>query len=302
MLIGSCFADNISERLKQHKFNVLANPNGTLFNPLSVANSLDSYVEGKQYTADDLFYLNEIWNSWTHHSDYSDIDRQAALDKINQSQTKAHEFIQSATHIIITLGSAYYYQHKELDIPVSNNHRAPAQWFEKRLLQVNEIVSKLTSTLDAIKAINPNIQFLCTVSPVRHIRDGVVENNRSKARLIDAVHTICEREDSSYFPSYELVIDVLRDHRYYDIDLVHPNYLATDYVWNQFTQACMDSDTQTLMKQLKEITIARSHKPRFPQTEAHKKFKESYVQKIKALQQQHPYLSLNEELSYFEQD
>lgn len=299
MLIGSCFANNMAERLRQHKFDVLSNPHGTLFNPYSVANSLDSYVIGKQYVKQDLFYLNEIWNSWEHHSDYSDIDKHVALETINATQTEAHKFIESATHVIITLGSAYCYRHKELDITVSNNHRAPAAWFEKCLLSVDEIVNKLQNTLNKISTSNPEVQFLFTVSPVRHVRDGVVENNRSKARLLEAVHTLCEREDSYYFPSYELVIDILRDHRYYDIDLVHPNYLATDYVWERFTQACMNDETRDLLRILKEISIAKKHRPRFPQTEAHKKFKESYAQKIRALSEQHPYLQLNEELTYF---
>ena len=287
-------------RLKQHRFDVLDNPHGILFNPLSVANSIDSYIQGKQYCADDLFYLNELWNSWEHHTNFSNIDKDAALAAINQSQTVAAEYIRTASHVMITLGSAYYYILKETGQGVSNNHRAPAQWFEKKLMSISEITDKFSATLQSLLEVNPGVQIIFTVSPVRHYRDGLVENNRSKARIIEAVHELCDRfSQAYYFPAYELVIDILRDHRYYDIDFVHPNYLATDYVWGRLTEACMDEETIKLMKQVHEIAIARAHKPRFPQTEAHKKFMESYVQKIRALIAQHPYLQLNEELEYF---
>ncbi len=299
-LTGSCFAENMAIRLKQHRFNVLDNPHGILFNPYSVADSLDSYIEGRQYSAGDLFYLNELWNSWEHHTQFSDIDKEAALTRINQSQADAAAYIRSATHVMITLGSAYYYVLKETGKPVSNNHRAPANWFEKKLMGIDEIVSKFTVTLNNLLAINPNVQIIFTVSPVRHYRDGIVENNRSKARIIESVHALCDHfEQAYYFPAYELVIDILRDHRYYDIDFVHPNYLATDYVWTRMVDACMDEPTKTLMKEVHEVVVARNHKPRFPQTETHKKFRQSYVQKIRALTTQHPYLQLDEELKYF---
>ena len=150
LLIGSCFADNMAARFQQHKFHVLSNPHGTLFNPLSVAYSLDSYIEGKIYDDREMFFLNEIWNSWEHHSDFSDIDKHTALQRINDSQRSAAEFIKTATHMVITLGSSFYYHHIENDKPVSNNHRAPAQWFEKRLLTVQQTVDAFTHTLDEL--------------------------------------------------------------------------------------------------------------------------------------------------------
>lgn len=299
-LTGSCFAENMAIRLKQHRFNVLDNPHGILFNPISVAESLDSYIHGRQYDSEELFYLNELWNSWDHHTSFSNIERNAALEAINESQATAANFIREATHVMITIGSAYCYVLKETGKIVSNNHRAPANLFEKKLLDIDEIVEKFTSTLNALHAINPNAQIIFTVSPVRHYRDGIVENNRSKARIIESVHQLCEKfPQAYYFPAYELVIDILRDHRYYDIDFVHPNYLATDYVWNRLTESCMDDATRLLMKQVYEVAIARQHRPRFPQTEAHQKFRMSYVQKIRALMTQYPYLELNEELEYF---
>jgi len=300
LLIGSCFTEHMSDRLAQHKFSVLSNSHGILFNPLSVAHSLDSYLNDKRYTNEDLFYLNELWNSWDHHTRFSNIDQQAALDSINTSQQEVSAFIKDTDWVMITLGSAYQYYLKDSHRPVANNHRAPAQWFEKKLLGIEEIVTALAQTLEKLFAINPYVQILFTISPVRHIRDGVVNNNRSKARLIDAVHTLCERFDKTYyFPAYEILIDILRDYRFYDIDFVHPNYLATSYVWEQFVKGCIAPDTQKVMQEVQEIVTARSHRPRFPQTEGHRKFMESYVHKLKDLLSRHPYLNLQEELNYF---
>ncbi|HXS35936.1 MAG TPA: GSCFA domain-containing protein [Flavipsychrobacter sp.] len=303
LLIGSCFTEHIYERLAHHKFQVLSNPHGILFNPLSVAYSLDSYLENKQYTAEDLFYLNEIWNSWDHHTRFSNIDKGKALESINNSQTKAATFINQADWIIVTLGSAFQYYLKENGKPVANNHRAPAQWFEKRLLPVEDIILSLSNTLKKLFATNPWTKVIFTISPVRHIRDGVIDNNRSKARLIEAVHMLCDQfEQAYYFPAYELVIDILRDYRFYDIDFVHPNYLATTFVWEHFVKSCIEAETQTIMQEVQEIMTARSHRSRFPQTEAHQKFKVSYAAKITALMKKYPSLHLDDELRYFTSD
>lgn len=300
LLTGSCFTEHISDRLAQHKFDVLSNPHGILFNPLSVASSLNSYLDNKQYTKEDLFQLNELWNSWDHHTRFSNIDADAALAGINASQQEAGTFIRKAKWVIITLGSAFQYYLKDSGKPVANNHRAPAQWFEKRLLDIDVINGELDATLQRLFSVNPDVQVLFTISPVRHIRDGVVDNNRSKARLIEVVHNLCaEHERAHYFPAYELVIDILRDYRFYDIDFVHPNYLATTYVWEHFANACIEPATRALMQQVQEIVTARGHRPRFPGTEAHKKFKADYTAKVQALIAQHPYLNLKDELSYF---
>lgn len=300
LLVGSCFSENMYDRLVQHKFSTASNPHGILFNPLSVADSLNSYINGKLYAEDDLFYLNELWNSWDHHTRFSHTDKAAALAAINTSQQQATAFIKKASHVIITLGSAFQYYLKENGKPVANNHRAPSQWFEKRLLDVNTIISALDNTITKLKSHYPDTKIIFTISPVRHIRDGVVDNNRSKARLIEAIHSLCGlHHHAYYFPAYELVIDILRDYRYYDIDFVHPNYLATSVVWEHFTNACMSADTRQLMKELGEITTARNHKPRFPDTEAHKRFMSTYAQKISELIQKYPYLNLQVEAAYF---
>ncbi len=300
LLIGSCFTEHISERLQQHKFRVCTNPHGILFNPVSVAESLDRCVSGESYKEDDLFYLNELWNSWKHHTRFSHTDKKSALELINSSLKEAESVIRNANYIIITLGSAFQYYLKENNHPVSNNHRAPSQWFEKRLLEIDTICERLQQSINNITSINADVKFIFTISPVRHIRDGVVQNNRSKARLLEAVHQLCENnEQAYYFPSYELVIDVLRDYRFYDIDLVHPNYAATQFIWEKFVDACMCNETKTLMQQVSEIAIAKKHRPRFPDTEAHQRFLKDHLVKAKNLVEKLPYLNFNDEIEYF---
>ncbi|MEZ5017807.1 MAG: GSCFA domain-containing protein [Flavipsychrobacter sp.] len=300
MLMGSCFAENISAKLAEHKFDICTNPHGILFNPLSVADSINSYIEQKQYTEDDLFYLNELWNSWEHHSRFSHIDKDAALSQINQSQEQAHRFISSADYLIISLGTAYQYYRKDSGMPVSNNHKAPSQEFEKVLLPIEEITNSLSDTIEALENTNPNLQILFTVSPVRHIRDGVVENNRSKARLLEAVHDICGRyEQVHYFPAYELLIDVLRDYRFYDTDLVHPNKQAVSYIWERFMNSCMEDTTLTYIKEIAELNSAYQHRPRFEQTEGHQQFLAVYAKKLRVLREKYPHINWSEEEQYF---
>jgi len=303
LLVGSCFTENMTDRLQQHKFRCLSNPHGILFNPMSVADSIESYITGRTYTDKDLFYYNELWNSWDHHTRFSNINQEPALNNINESQIHAATFIKQADVVVFTLGSAFQYFLKENGKHVANNHRAPAQWFEKRLLETSLITELLSDVIKKLHQANPFVQVILTISPVRHIRDGVVDNNRSKARLIEAVHTICGSIDYvKYFPAYEIVIDILRDYRYYDVDFVHPNYLSTTYVWEQFVQSSMSAETQTVMKEVHEIMTARWHKPRFPQTDAHKNFMKSYSLKTQNIISAHPYINLQEELNYFSEN
>jgi GSCFA family len=308
MLIGSCFTEHIGNALGDLKFNVLQNPNGILFGPDSVCKSLTSYISNKKYSTNDLFQLNEVWNSWQHHSRFSNINVDEAVRIINESQQAAHDFLKQADWLIITLGSSFSYRlTAEADLAsenisngVANCHRAPANWFTKDMLGIDEVTKMLEDCLKQLKAFNPKLKLIFTVSPVRHIRDGVVENNRSKARLIEAVHDIVSKSESVfYFPAYELVIDVLRDYRFYDIDLVHPNYPATEFVLEKFTEACIDESSQKLMKEIKTIAIARKHKAFQPETNAHKQFLSSHFDKTKSIQQKYPFLNFTDELNYF---
>ena len=299
-LIGSCFTEHIGRRLEELKFPVLQNPNGILFDPASVCKSLNSYINLTQYYKKDLFYLNELWQSWNHHSQFSGMNAIDVITNINKSQQQANEHLQKATWLIITLGSSYLYQLTDQNQSVANCHRAPANWFKKYLQTTDETVIALEDTIQKLRNFNPLINIVFTISPVRHIRDGVVENNRSKARLIEAVHTVTEKcSNAWYFPAYELVIDILRDYRFYDIDLVHPNYAATEFVFDKFQQNFISPDTQELMEEIKKISNGYKHKPFQPETESHQSFLRGTLEKVKAIQSRVPHLDFSKELMYF---
>jgi hypothetical protein len=278
----------------------LQNPNGILFDPLSVCHSLNSYIEHKQYFEDDLFYLNECWHSWRHHSRFSNTDKEACLKNINATQKEAHHFLKKTNWLIVTLGSSFSYRLVEEDKFVANCHKAPAQIFNKHLCTIEETIAAFENLLPKLFYFNPDIRIIFTISPVRHIRDGVTENNRSKARLIEAVHYLVNKfAQLHYFPAYELVIDVLRDYRFYDIDMAHPNYAATQFVLEKFAETCMNKETQELTETIKKIITARNHKPFNPHSQQHKKFLENFLQQTQALQKQYPYLNFEEEISCF---
>ncbi len=307
--MGSCFTENMGAKLRQHKFNILENPNGILFNPISITKSIDSYLLPKIYTPAQLFYQNESWNSWEHHSRFSNPDKALCLQHINQSQQQANQYIHSADWLIITLGSAFAYslqnnlQDSGAGISgeiVANCHKVPTDKFNKILLPLNEIIEAVTQSMLQLFECNPTVNILFTISPVRHLREGLVENNRSKALLITAVHQLVEKfSHVFYFPAYELVIDDLRDYRFYAEDMVHPNYAATNYVWEKFITTCVDEPTQKLMKEINEVNAAKSHKPFNPTSEQHKKFLQVNLDKVSALAKQYPYINFEAEIKYF---
>lgn len=297
MLLGSCFTEHITKYLMNAKFDCMQNSHGILFNPMSVCKAMEDVINQKIYLENDLFFLDEYWHSWFHHSDFSYRDSNKSLDQINNEIKTQHQSLKNADYLIITLGSAFAYFHLENQYYVSNNHRAPAAWFRKDLLTISDMKTKMQSTLDALKKFNPKLKVIFTISPVRHVRDGVIENNRSKARLLEVVHSL---DETYYFPAYELVVDVLRDYRFYDIDLVHPNYQATAYVWENFVSFCIDPSYVPLLKELEQIRKSFLHKPKDTESKAHKKFLAENALKCRQLQKQFPYLNLTAELTYFD--
>ena len=306
LLIGSCFTENIGEKLYKHKFSILQNPNGILFNPVSVAEAITGYINNRQLSQADIFEHNETWHSWQHHSRFSGITPQECLQKINDSTAAAHAYVKHADHLMITLGSAWVYALTEQAANTmsgqvaANNHKAPANWFHRRLLGVEETLAVLDTMLQQLLRFNPQLHIMFTISPVRHLREGVIENNRSKAVLIQAVHQLAEQyAQLYYFPAYELVIDDLRDYRFYAEDLVHPNYQATQYVWEKLVASCMSDDARALMKEIAEINLAYQHKPFNPSTERHRHFLASYYAKTKALAGKYGYIDFAAEITHF---
>lgn len=311
LLTGSCFTEHIGQALAGYKFRVMQNPNGILFGPDSVCRSLEAIAAGQEVKEEELFCMQEVWHHWQFHSRFSHTDKEKALEAMNRSRHEATAFLQKADWLLITLGSSFAYKltgeaERGGQLPgegVANCHRAPAAWFRKELLSIGEIQAMLENSLRTVRAKNPGLRVLLTVSPVRHIRDGVVENNRSKARLLEVVHTLAAgSNDVFYFPAYELVMDVLRDYRFYDIDMVHPNYAATEFVLEKFREYCIDPGAHSLMEEIRKIRIARQHKPFQPDTEAHRRFLRAHYEKAKALQDQWGFLDMSEELEYFRKE
>ncbi len=305
LLVGSCFTEQIGKKLAAYKFETIENPNGILFNPISIAKAIKSYTNDKVFQEDDLFFYNELWASREHHTRFSHPEKLQALQNINLERKAAKDFIGTADWILITLGSAFVYEWKdveqknEFESVAANCHKIPTDKFNRRLLKSIEIAAALKEMQEAIRAINSKAKFIFTISPVRHLREGFIENNRSKAALIQAVHELTNESNSFYFPAYELVIDDLRDYRFFAEDLVHPNYAATNYVWGKFVPAVIDEPSQIIMKEINEINAAVNHKPFNPTSISHKKFLQTNFEKVVALSQKYPYLNFSNELQFF---
>lgn len=305
MLIGSCFTEHIGNSLSELKFDVLQNPNGIIYDPISICQNLVSYIQQKIFTENDIFERNGLWQSWQHHSRFSGTNKQIVLERINDHQKAAHTFLQNADWLILTFGTAFSYRlmddkSGETIRSVANCHKAPSSWFQKNLLSITEMVTAMDNCMHQLFHFNPKLKILFTVSPVRHIKDGLIENNQSKARLIETIHHMVNKFDKLfYFPAYELVIDVLRDYRFYDEDLVHPNRQATQFVFDYFVKSCMDDASINLLKEVESVVNARNHRPFQPGSVAHKQFLHSFFDKTNKLQSSHPYLNLQRELDYF---
>ena len=249
---------------------------------------------------DDLFFHDELWHSWQHHSEFSGIDETTVLQKMNQSQSQANIFLKTASWLVITLGTSYNYQLKSNNEPVANCHKAPANFFDKSLMSIDDIYSRLAGVIKNLQLYNPDIKIIFTISPVRHVRDGIIENNRSKARLIEATHSIVEQSDNVfYFPAYELVIDVLRDYRFYKSDMVHANEIAVNYVFETFCNTYLDEAAKKLISELKPLLNAMNHKPFQTDSAAHKKFLNTQLERARKISQAHPIIDLSKEIKYF---
>lgn len=300
LLLGSCFAEEMGEKLQQHLFPALLNPHGILYNPISITKAVHSYLDHKKYTEADLFMHNDLWHSWDHHSRFSALTPAAVLDNINAAQEEAARCLSKARWLVITLGSAHAYVLKETGQLVANCHKVPMSAFYKKLLTVDEIITALDNMMHRLFFHNRDVNILFTVSPVRYARDGVVENNLSKAILLQVVHQLVNKFDRLfYFPAYELVIDDLRDYRFYKDDLVHPNETAVNYVWEHFVNSCIHPASQQLLKSIQDLNRARQHKPFNPGSPQHRQFLRTYAGKVAALQQEHSYLQLEELARYF---
>ena len=230
LLLGSCFSENIGDKLSYFKFQSTQNPFGILFHPKAIENFITNAINEKKYLDDDLIFQNETWHSFDAHSSLSSVNKNELLNKLNASISITNRALKEASHIIITLGTSWVYRFIETDAIVANCHKIPQKKFLKKLLLVEEITKSLAAILVLLKSVNKDISVLFTVSPVRHLKDGFIENTQSKAHLIAAIHQVLEHQNVSYFPSYEIMMDELRDYRFYAEDMIHPNKTAINYI------------------------------------------------------------------------
>lgn len=282
------------------KWPISINPFGILYNPISISKGLERLFQQRAYTEAELFFHQELWHSFDHHSVFSHPSRAQCLQLINERFEESHRLLQQIDRLIITLGTAYVFVHKEKGQVVGNCHKLPSNHFERKRLSVGEIEGSLAHTLQLLKKAFPSLEVILTVSPVRHIRDGLLENQRSKASLLLATEALTEQFSFvHYFPAYELLIDDLRDYRFFEADLIHPNALAIDYIWEHFLETYVSFGDRPLMGEVQKIVQAATHRPFHPHTEQHQRFIKNQLFHIQQLEDKHPFLNFETEKRHF---
>lgn len=283
MSIGSCFSENIGNLLNHYKFDTTVNPFGILFHSTAIKSVIKNAIKNKVYTESDVFYHNELWHCFEAHSKLSHSSKETLISFLNKATLHTNNKLQAATHLVITLGTAWVYKHKKTTQIVANCHKVPQKEFSKQLLSVTEIRNDLLQIIQLAKRINPELHFVFTVSPVRHLKDGFIENQQSKAHLLTAVHQVLKVENTSYFPSYEIMMDELRDYRFYKEDMLHPNSTAINYIWEKFVNSFIDAAAIPILKEVEAVQKALQHKPFNPNSKTHQLFLKKIEKKIVAL-------------------
>ena len=286
ILIGSCFSDNIGEKFNYFKFKSLINPFGVVYNIVSIEKLITRTLQNSSFTKSDFIFYNEIWQSLDLHSNFSHKYLESAINQANESLKQTRKQLLKASHIIITLGTSWVYKYKKDNTVVANCHKIPQTKFTKTLLSVNDIKESLNKIIKIIKKYNLNINIVLTVSPVRHLKDGFIENSQSKAHLLTAIHQL-NKKNTFYFPAYEIMLDDLRDYRFYKNDMLHPNNLAIEYIWNCFKRAWLNKSTDSLIKKIDIIQKGLKHKPFNPDSKKHKDFIKKLKNKIKEIKEKH---------------
>ncbi len=273
MFIGSCFSDNIGAKLCELKIPCLVNPFGVLYNPQSVMQSLRDIVNLRIFNEEDLYFYRQRYISFAHHGSFSGSDKFDVLDKINKGISNAHKFLKDANLLYITFGTFRAYKLLKNNMIVANCHKLPHKEFENFLLNIDDVFASYNLLIDDLKKFNPDLDIIFTVSPVRHWKDGAVNNQISKSYLFILIHKLLEKHNHThYFPAYEIMIDDLRDYRFYADDLLHPNALAVSYIWEKFEDCFFSSKTKELVKRIKQIQKNLNHKAFYPESEEYKKF------------------------------
>ncbi|MFN0728845.1 GSCFA domain-containing protein [Polaribacter gochangensis] len=292
LLLGSCFSENIGNKLAYYKFQSNQNPFGILFHSKAIENLISNAINEKEYTENDVFYLNERWHSFDAHSSLSSPDKNELLSHLNRQITATNQQLKNASHIIITLGTSWIYRFIETDTVVANCHKIPQKKFLKELLSVDEITESLEAIIALLKSVNQKVNVLFTVSPVRHLKDGFTQNQQSKSHVISAIHQVVEpRNYTHYFPSYEIMMDELRDYRFYEEDMIHPNKTAINYIWEKFSDSWISEDSKETMKEVSTIQNGLNHRPFNSNSEKHQQFLKNLETKKHQLQQQFSWMT-----------
>lgn len=300
LVMGSCFAENIGKRLATGKFICEENPFGVLYNPLSIATALRQMMEGRTYdeASPELVEHGGLWHSLMHHGSFSASTREECLTRINERLTKAHTFLPQTRLILITFGTAYVYRHREKGMVVGNCHKLSERSFTRERLATEEIVTEYTALIESLIRMNPDVHLLFTVSPIRHLRDGLHANQLSKATLLLAIDRLCQLmpEQCSYFPAYEIMMDELRDYRFYADDMMHPSPLAIEHIWRHFADIFFPQQTKKFLQAWEEIRQALDHRPFHPEGEAYKQFLSQIELRIHRLKEKYPNFDAENEL------
>ncbi|WP_203257769.1 GSCFA domain-containing protein [Hyunsoonleella ulvae] len=297
VLLGSCFSENIGNKLEYFKFLNSQNPFGVLFHSKAIETLLFRAVNEKIYSESDIFFHNERWHCFDAHSGLSDTSKDKLLSKLNSQLKSFGKSIQNTTHVIIALGTAWVYRFLESNSIVANCHKVPQREFGKELLLVEDVHQSLENITSSLRSINPKASIIFTVSPVRHLKDGFVENTLSKSHLIAGIHHFLNQKSSIknhksfYFPSYEIMMDELRDYRFYTEDMIHPNQTAINYIWETFKKVWVSEDSYKVMEQVDTIQKGLQHKPFNPNSEAHQKFLQNLEIQKKQINSAFPHIT-----------
>lgn len=300
LMLGSCFAQNMGEMLLKRKFRVLVNPFGVIYNPISVKLVLKRIMSGQPFEEAELDFYNGKWFSFLHYTAFSNPSKELCLASINSNLLEANEAWKHSEHLVITFGTARVYFHKRLNRPVANCHKIPSGEFDNRILNVKEIVEVWGSTLSEMISLKPNIKVVFTISPIRHWKDGASGNLVSKSTLVLATHELVKAfpNNSMYFPSYEIMMDDLRDYRFYAPDMLHPSQMAIDYIWEKFANACIDTDAKATMLEVEKILKALDHRIQQPGTPEHKRFLNQTLETIKLLVKINCNINFSQEIEF----
>jgi hypothetical protein len=271
LFIGSCFTENIGHKFIESGFQTNINPFGIIYNPLSICECLSRVAENKCFTEEELVKIGEFWKSYSHHGDFRSVNKEECLQMINSSLSQSHSFLAEANYVVLTLGTAWVYRLKEDNRVLANCHKLPSNLIERSLCDCDTMLESLLSCFEQCRSINPNVQFIITISPIRHWKEGYRDNMLSKSTLHLMVERFCKRTSSFYFPSYEIVMDDLRDYRFYDSDMLHPNAVAIEYIWDKFKQTWFSEDTQRLSSDFNRLNSMLNHRPFNPESEEYKK-------------------------------